>query len=268
MSISCLHMTSFSSSLARIHHTWVEKLPSDLYIPPEAFAILLDHFEGPLDFLLYLVKKNGVDLCQIDIAPIASQYLAYINLMQQVDVELAADYLVMAALLADIKSRLLLPKPSKLESEEDPRINLLERLARYAKIKAVAQQLQHAEILGRDRYLTAVARPAEQTLDALGGFSAQLLHYTMQALLSRPTPDVHEISAESVDLAERIDAVQRAVQSGQPVRFTALLLPQQGRMGVVVTLLAILELLRQRGIEILDDGLDRLQPLRVIRCAG
>ena len=155
----------------------------------------------------------------------------------------------------------------QIELEDDPRHSLLERLARYAQIKASAQQLQQAEILGRDRYLTAVARPAESS-DPLSGFAAQLLHDAMLALLGRPAPLTHDIPAESVDLAERIDAVQRAVQSGQPVRFTALLLPQQGRMGVVVTLLAILELLRQRGIEILDDGLDRLQPLRVIRCAG
>ncbi len=258
-------MISLPLSPARIDETWLDALPSDLYIPPEAFAILLERFEGPLDFLLYLVKKNGFDLRQIDIAPIASQYIAYINLMQDLDVELAADYLVMAALLADIKSRLLLPKPSKVAIEDDPRQNLLERLARYAQIKASAQQLQHAEILGRDRYLTAVAIPAEQPSHT-DRFAAQLLHDAMRALLGRPAPLMHDIPAESVDLAERIDSVQRAIQSGQPVCFTALLLVQQGRIGVVVTLLAVLELLRQRCIQILDDGLDSVHPLRVIRC--
>ena len=266
-------MTSLMLSPARIDETWLETLPNDLYIPPEAFAILLERFEGPLDFLLYLVKKNGFDLRQIDIAPIANQYIAYINLMQHVDIELAADYLVMAALLADIKSRLLLPKPRQIELEDDPRHSLLERLARYAQIKASAQQLQQAEILGRDRYLTAVARPTASH-DQVSGFAAQLLHDAMLALLGRPAPLTHDIPAESVDLAERLDAVQRALQSGQPVCFTALLLARQGRIGVVVTLLAVLELLRQGSVRILDDGLTLhhpttpIQPLRLIRHIG
>ena len=98
-------------NLARVNDEWFSELPEDLYIPPEAFAIMLERFEGPLDFLLYLVRKNGLDLVKLDIAPIATQYLAYIRLMQQLDIELAGDYLVMAALLADLKSRLLLPAP-------------------------------------------------------------------------------------------------------------------------------------------------------------
>lgn len=260
-------MTSLMLSPARIDETWLETLPNDLYIPPEAFAILLERFEGPLDFLLYLVKKNGFDLRQIDIAPIANQYIAYISLMQHVDIELAADYLVMAALLADIKSRLLLPKPRQVEVEDDPRHNLLERLARYAEIKASAQQLQQADILGRDRYLTAVARPTV-VHDQMDSFPAQLLQDAMLALLGRPMPLIHEIPAESVDLAERIEAVQHAIQSGQPVAFSALLLARQGRLGTVVTLIAVLELLRQRCIQILDDGLDHMWPLRIIRCTG
>lgn len=258
-------MSHLQLSPARIDHTWLEALPNDLYIPPEAFAILLERFEGPLDFLLYLVKKNGFDLRQIDIAPIASQYMAYINLMQDIDVELAADYLVMAALLADIKSRLLLPKPSKVELEDDPRHNLLERLARYAQIKTAAQQLQQAEILGRDRHLAYAERPDAENPVSSGGFSAQLLHDAMLALLGRPEPLRHEVPAESVDLAERMDAVQRAVQSGQPVRFTDLLLARQGRIGVVVSLIAVLELLRQRCIRVIDDGLSA-RALCVIRC--
>lgn len=258
-------MTSVQFSPARVEHTWLEALPNDLYIPPEAFAILLERFEGPLDFLLYLVKKNGFDLRQIDIAPIASQYMAYINLMQQLDVELAADYLVMAALLADIKSRLLLPKPSKVELEDDPRHNLLERLSRYAQIKAAAQRLHQAEILGRDRYLAYTERPEDIDPLSVSGFSAQLLQDAMQALLGRPVPISHNIAAEPVDLAERIDAVQRAVQIGKPVWFYDLLLVKQGRIGVVVTLIAVLELLRQRHIRLLNDGLSD-QGLCVIRC--
>jgi len=251
-------MTLMLSSPARIEHTWLDTLPDDLYVPPEAFAILLERFEGPLDFLLYLVKKNGVDLRQIDVAPIAAQYMAYINLMQQLDVELAADYLVMAALLADIKSRLLLPRPRQVELEDDPRQNLLERLARYAEIKAAAQRLQQADILGRDRYPAMAEQPTWQRLgqDAeTDVFAAQLLRDAMLAVLGKPAPLLHQITAEPVDLAERIDAVQRAVQIGKPVRFYQLLVVKQGRIGVVVTLIAVLELLRQRYIQMVDDGL-------------
>lgn len=251
-------MSPTPASPARIEHTWLDNLPDDLYIPPEAFAILLERFEGPLDFLLYLVKKNGVDLRQIDVAPIAAQYMAYINLMQQLDVELAADYLVMAALLADIKSRLLLPRAQKIEVEDDPRQNLLERLARYAEIKAAAQRLQQVDILGRDRHVAMAEQPAWQDLERdqpTEVFAAQLLRDAMLAVLGKPAPLLHQITAEPVDLAERIDAVQRAVNTGHPVRFCALLQAKQGRIGVVVTLIAVLELLRQRYIEVLNDGL-------------
>ena len=247
-------MTLMLSSPARIEHTWLDTLPDDLYIPPEAFAILLERFEGPLDFLLYLVKKNGFDLRQIDIAPIASQYMAYINLMQHLDVELAADYLVMAALLADIKSRLLLPRAQKIEVEDDPRQNLLERLARYAQIKTAAQQLQQFDILGRDRY-PAMAEPLPALSEQTEVFAAQLLRDAMLMVLGKPAPITHQITAEPVDLAERMDAVQRAVQQGQPVWFYDLLQSSQGRVGVVVTLIAVLELLRQRYIRLVEDGL-------------
>lgn len=247
-------MNTAPQSPVRIEQTWLQSLPDDLYIPPEAFAILLECFEGPLDFLLYLVKKNGFDLRQIDLAPIANQYVAYINLMQQLDVELAADYLVMAALLTDMKSRLLLPKPSKIEVEDDPRQNLLERLQRYAQIKTAAQHLQNAEILGRDRYLAYVDLP-QPALHAETGFSAELLYDAMLAVLGKPRPFSHQISAEPVDLAERIEAVQRATQTGRPVWFYDLLVAKQGRIGVVVTLIAVLELLRQRQIQLIEDGL-------------
>ena len=244
--------------LARVEQTWLDDFPNDLYVPPEAFAILLERFEGPLDFLLYLVKKNGFDLRQIDVAPIAAQYMAYINLMQQLDVELAGDYLVMAALLADIKSRLLLPRPRQVELEDDPRQNLLERLARYAEIKAAAQRLQQSEILGRDCHLAMAEPPIHQHTSHHAEhevFAAQLLRDAMLALLGRPQPSQHAVAAEPVDLAERIDRVQRAVHAGQPVLFTTLLSARQGRIGVVVTLIAVLELLRQRYIQVVDDGL-------------
>jgi segregation and condensation protein A len=249
-------------SLARVNNEWFSELPDDLYIPPEAFAIMLERFEGPLDFLLYLVRKNGLDLVKLDIAPIASQYLAYIQLMHQLDIELAGDYLVMAALLADLKSRLLLPVPKSLTVEEDPRQSLLARLEEYARIKQGAALLNDQLIEGRDVFAVTVGvsnvLPDDAELE-IARFDANILQLAMRALLSRPAVVEHRINAEEVPLEERIIAVRQALQSGKSIRFDHLLSKAQGRMGIVVTFMAILELLRQQEIEIVHDGLNEHQ---------
>ncbi len=249
-------------SLARVNNEWFSELPDDLYIPPEAFAIMLERFEGPLDFLLYLVRKNGLDLVKLDIAPIASQYLAYIKLMHQLDIELAGDYLVMAALLADLKSRLLLPIPKSLTVEEDPRQSLLARLEEYARIKQGAALLNDQLIEGRDVFAVTVGVSNILPNDAkieFTRFNANILQLAMRAMLSRPPIIEHRISAEEVPLEDRMMAVRQALQSGKSIRFDHLLVRAQGRMGIVVTFMAILELLRQQEIEIVDDGLNENQ---------
>jgi segregation and condensation protein A len=249
---------NLNTHLARVNDEWFSEFPDDLYIPPEAFAILLERFEGPLDFLLYLVKKNGLDLVKLDIAPIASQYLAYIKLMHQLDIELAGDYLVMAALLADLKSRLLLPAPKSLTIEDDPRKNLLARLEEYARIKQGAALLNDQLVEGRDVFAVSIGisnvLPNHAELE-ITRFNADILQLAMRAMLSRPPVAEHRILAEEVPLEERIIAVRHAVQAGQNIRFDHLLVRSQGRMGIVVTFMAILELLRQQEIEIVDDGL-------------
>ncbi len=245
-------------NLARVNDEWFSELPDDLYIPPEAFAILLERFEGPLDFLLYLVRKNGLDLVKLDIAPIASQYLSYIKLMQQLDIELAGDYLVMAALLADLKSRLLLPAPKSLTVEDDPRQSLLARLEEYARIKQGAAALNDQLIDGRDVFAVTVGvsnvLPDDVTPE-ITRFNADILQLAMRAMLTRPQVAEHRIIAEEVPLEDRIIAVRHALESGESIRFDHLLVSSQGRMGIVVTFMAILELLRQQEIEIVDDGL-------------
>lgn len=246
-------------NLARVNDEWFSELPDDLYIPPEAFAIMLERFEGPLDFLLYLVKKNGLDLVKLDIAPIASQYLAYIKLMHQLDIELAGDYLVMAALLADLKSRLLLPAPKSLTVEDDPRQSLLARLEEYARIKQGAALLNDQLIEGRDVFAVTVGVSNSLPDNAepeIIRFNADILQLAMRAMLSRPAVVEHRIIAEEVPLEDRIIAVRQALQSGKSIRFDHLLVRAQGRMGIVVTFMAILELLRQQEIEIVDDGLN------------
>jgi segregation and condensation protein A len=204
------------------------------------------------------VKKNGLDLVKLDIAPIASQYLAYIKLMHQLDIELAGDYLVMAALLADLKSRLLLPAPKSLTVEDDPRHNLLARLEEYARIKQGAALLNDQIIEGRDVFAVTVGVSHVLPDDAepeMTRFNADILQLAMRAMLSRPPVAEHRILAEEVPLEARIIAVRHAVQEGQSIRFDHLLVRSQGRMGIVVTFMAILELLRQQEIEIVDDGL-------------
>jgi len=247
------------ANLARVNDEWFSELPEDLYIPPEAFAIMLERFEGPLDFLLYLVKKNGLDLVKLDIAPIATQYLSYIQLMKNLDIELAGDYLVMAALLADLKSRLLLPAPKSLTLEDDPRKNLLARLEEYARIKSGAAALNDQLVEGRDVFAVTVGVSQVVPIDAVidrEQFDANLLQLALRALLTRPAPHEHRILAEEIPLEDRILAVRHAVAGGHSIRFDHLLAPSQGRMGIVVTFMAILELLRQHEIEIVDDGVE------------
>lgn len=249
----------------RVHDEWVSDLPDDLYIPPAAFEILLTHFEGPLDFLLYLINKNGLDLLSLEIAPIASQYLKYIDKMKALDVELAADYLVMAALLADLKSRLLLPKPEALSIEDDPRKNLIERLEAYAKIKKGAAWLQERPVLERDVFPTNTLPPTTQHIATDERFEAELLQQAMKLLLARPRIQPHQIVHETVQLDERISTVRKLTSNGRQLNFYQLLSPSQGHMGIVVTFMAILELVRQHEIEVISSGLD--EPL-IIRGAA
>lgn len=241
----------------RVHDEWISSIPDDLYIPPEAFEILLEYFEGPLDFLLYLVNKNGLDLLALDIAPIASQYLQYIDKMKALDIELAADYLVMAALLADLKSRLLLPKPeAAISLEDDPRKQLIERLEAYAKIKKGAAWLQERNVLERNVFPTAVNLPDSHGIVPDEHYDAVLLEKALMALLKRPRIKAHQIEHEAIQLEDRMDAVRLATRGRQTLSFIELLAPYQGRMGIVVTFMAILELLRQGQILIVSAGVD------------
>lgn len=247
-----------SSINIRVHDEWVSSIPDDLYIPPAAFEILLAQFEGPLDFLLYLIHKNGLDLRVLDIAPIASQYLQYIDKMQALDVELAADYLVMAALLADLKSRLLLPKPEAVSIEDDPRRSLIERLEIYARIKKGAAWLQERPVLERDVFATNALPPMSNSIDDETRYDTEALKLAMELLLARPKILPHQIDVEEVQLDDRIGVVKRLTANQSIVSFDQLLQPSQGRMGIVVTFMAILELVRQRSIVILSSGLDQV----------
>ncbi|TCM68042.1 condensin subunit ScpA [Acinetobacter calcoaceticus] len=238
----------------RVLDEWQESVPEDLYIPPAAFEILLDHFEGPLDFLIYLIQKNGFDLIQLDIAPIAAQYLSYIDNMKSLNIELTADYMVMAALLADLKSRLLLPKPKNLHIEKDPKQELIDRLETYLKIKKAAERLGQMPILDRDTFDTHILIGDMQQLNE--GYAIDQLRDAMLCIFNRPEPVVHKIEQEPVLLEERIQYIQHLLRHGDTLSFGLLLKPSQGRLGMVVTFMAILELTRQQKVNIVATGIE------------
>lgn len=250
------------SAHIRVLDEWQDTIPEDLYIPPAAFEILLEHFEGPLDFLIYLIQKNGFDLLQLDIAPIAAQYLSYMDAMKSLNIELTADYMVMAALLADLKSRLLLPKPKHLAApENDPKQELIDRLENYLRIKQAAERLGQMTILERDTFETNVT--LGHVSFSNDGYEASLLRDAILCVFNRPEPVVHQVLQEPVLLEERLAYIESKLQNGAVLEFEALLKPSQGRMGMVVTFMAILELTRQQKVNIIATGIEA--PLAIQR---
>ncbi|MBF7686708.1 segregation and condensation protein A [Acinetobacter rathckeae] len=256
---SALQAPVAQSPAIRVFDQYHNDIPDDLYIPPAAFQILLSYFEGPLDFLLYLIKKNGFDLLQLDIAPIATQYLSYIQQMKSLDIELTADYLVMAALLADLKSRLLLPRPTTLQIEDDPKQQLVERLEQYLRIKEAATALNALHVLDRDTFSPQIM--LGQAKVNLDGFDANILSDALHCLFNRPEPMTHQVASENVSLEERMEHIEHTLQRGQRYTFNQLLTPKQGKVGMVVTFMAILELARQEKITILATGVE--EPLSI-----
>jgi segregation and condensation protein A len=232
--------------------------PQDLFIPPDALEVILELFEGPLDLLLYLIRKQKFDILDLPIAPITTQYMAYVELMKDIKLELAAEYLVMASILAEIKSRLLLPKQAVEEEEGDPRADLVRRLQEYEVIKNAAEQLDSLPRIERDHYLPEV--------DLAEGFTPKVLntHVDLGELVSALQGVVkrnqafaqHHIQKESLSTRERmahILSTLKQCQSSQPYQeFASLFSQQEGRQGVVVTFLAILELIKESLIECLQ----------------
>ena len=249
-----IHDSMESVSNIRVLDEWQEAIPEDLYIPPAAFEILLEHFEGPLDFLIYLIQKSGFDLLQLDIAPIATQYLSYMNNMKSLNIELTADYMVMAALLADLKSRLLLPKPKTINIEKDPKQDLIDRLETYLRIKKAAERLGQMPVLDRDTFTTNVS--LGHIPKVYEGYEIEMLRDALYCIFNRPEPVVHKIEQEPVLLEERIAYIEQMIESGDVLRFHELLNPNQGRMGMVVTFMAILELTRQQKLHIISSGVE------------
>ena len=232
----------------------VLELPRDLYIPPDALEVFLEAFEGPLDLLLYLVKRQNLEILDIPIAAVTRQYMEYIDLMKELRLELVAEYLAMAAMLAEIKSRLLLPRPESMEDEGDPRAELVRRLREYERFKQAAEQLDDLPRIGRDLLEIRAATPHLRLERPLPGVALDDLVAALAGVLGRAlTFRHHRVRMESLSVRERMSIVLAHVSRTQFVEFTTLFTPQEGRQGVVVTLLAVLELLRESLVELVQS---------------
>jgi len=245
------------------------EVPSDLFIPPDALEVLLDSFSGPLDLLLYLIRRQNIDILDIPILMITQQYMQYIHLMEEKRLELAADYLVMAALLAEIKSRMLLPvsvTQSGSDAEEDPRMALVRRLQAYELFKEAAMLVDQLPRYERDVYsvqlLVDTTALTSEVIKIHPDVELSSLSQLMRGLLQRQVQlGNHQIAREPMSVRDRMNLVLQRLQPDQYTEFTCLFSRQEGRMGLVVTLLAILELSRQSLLIIMQPTM--LAPIHV-----
>ena len=247
--------------LATVRGEPLLKLPDDLYIPPDALEVFLDAFEGPLDLLLYLIRRHNLDILDIPIAEITRQYTGYIEMMQDLRLELAAEYLVMAAILAEIKSRMLLPRPKpEHEDEDDPRTELIRRLQEYERFKQAAEDLDALPRLERD-IMTAQAEVAEHRQVKLPPeVDLREVLLALRDVMNRAELFAqHHIQSEPLSVRERMSRIMQAVNNAEHgtefVRFETLFDLEEGRLGAVVTFLALLELLREHLIDLVQQEL-------------
>jgi segregation and condensation protein A len=229
-------------------------MPLDLYIPPDALEVFLDAFEGPLDLLLYLIKRQNLDILDIPIASITDQYMEYMEMMKELKLELAAEYLVMAAMLAEIKSRLLLPRPESAgEDEEDPRAELIRRLQEYERFKQAALDLDALPRLERDVFAVHAEIPPGHYNRVPPAVDLREILLALRGVLARADLFAsHRVEKESLSLRERMSLVLERLRGGAFVRFTALFEISEGRAGVVVTFLALLELIKAATLELVQ----------------
>jgi segregation and condensation protein A len=228
------------------------QLPRDLYIPPQALEIFLEAFEGPLDLLLYLIRRQNVDILNIPIAEITRQYTQYIELMQELQLELAGEYLVMAATLAEIKSRMLLPRPQDAElGEEDPRAELVRRLQEYERFKRAASDIDALPRLERDVWQASAHVVERAPVRALPQVTLRemLLAFKEVALRAEMFAH-HHVRREPLSVRERMSNILAALEAGSFLEFSRLFTLAEGRAGVTVAFIAVLELVREGLIEL------------------
>ena len=241
---------------AVIEGTPMSQIPMDLYIPPDALEVILEAFEGPLDLLLYLIRKQNLDILDIKVSEITSQYMAYIDLMTDVQFELAAEYLVMAAVLAEIKSRMLLPRQSEDETDEDdPRAELIRKLQEYERFKQAALDIDELERLNRNFWHAVADAPVTEKIRPLPEMQLQDLLVELSRVLNRAENYIsHHVSLEPLSTRERMSNILDAISAAgdQFVSFSSLFNIEEGRSGVIVTFIAMMELIKESLLEIVQ----------------
>lgn len=245
----------------------ISEWPQDLFIPPDALEVVLDSFEGPLDLLLYLIRKQNLDILNIPVADITRQYMSYVELMHTANLDLAAEYLVMAALLAEIKSRMLLPRP-KAEDEdgEDPRAALVRRLQEYERFSKAANQLDDRPRMERDIFRADAPFEDDNPPEVKAQVSLQQLVRAYQSVVERAEANTHMlVSREMLSMRERMTHILQRLQQNDYVRFEELFTQAEGRAGVVVTFIALLELFRDDMLVVVQN--EPFAPIHIRRAA-
>ncbi|MFC3284599.1 segregation and condensation protein A [Litchfieldella rifensis] len=247
-----------AEALARLFDEPIFDAPEDLYIPPEALRVFLETFEGPLDLLLYLIRRQNLDILSIDVAAITHQYIEYVELMKALEIELAGEYLLMAAMLAEIKSRTLLPRPPKGDDEDDesdPRAELIRRLQEYEQLKLAAESLNELPRQGRDWFPAQAGLPPLETRVVHPEVELDELLRALSGILRRAELNQsHQISREVLSTRERMLAIMGRLNHEHYTPFESLFTLEEGRAGVIVTFMAILELAKEAMIEIVQNA--------------
>ncbi len=240
--------------LAVVRGEPVTELPQDLYIPPDALEVFLEAFEGPLDLLLYLIRKQNLEILDIPIAEVTRQYMNYIELMKELRLELAGEYLVMAAMLAEIKSRMLLPRPTEETDEEDPRAELVRRLQQYERYRLAAEGIDKLPRIGREIHLVVVEneRPPQRRVQA-NVTLFELLDAFKQVMERAELYRHHRVLREPLSVRERMSQILATVDSEAFAPFESLFNIKEGRMGLVVTFIAVLELIKESLIVLIQQ---------------
>jgi segregation and condensation protein A len=229
-------------------------MPKDLYIPPDALEVFLEAFEGPLDLLLYLIKRQNIDILDIPIFDITKQYVSYIEMMQVMRIDIAGEYLVMAAMLAEIKSRMLLPRPTETDEEDDPRAELIRRLQEYERFKLAAEDIDELPRMERDIFIAKAALPELHHDRPLPEVDLRELLLAFKDAMARADMYTHhQIQREALSVRERMSRVLSKINADGFTDYTTLFSIEEGRRGVVVTLLAILELVKEQLIDMVQS---------------
>lgn len=242
-----------AAPFARIYGQPLLEIPQDLYIPPDALEVFLEQFQGPLDLLLYLIRKENISVLDIPMAKLTEQYLVYVEMMRSQQLELAAEYLLMAAMMIEIKSRMLLPRPVNTDIEEDPRAELVRRLMEYEQMKLAAHNLNELPQAGRDFTVVQVLFEREAML-RLPDVSIEDLKHAWLTLLQRASVNRHHrITREQLSVREHMTRILRLLQTEEFIAFEKLFTPEQGVPVLVVSFLAVLELAKETLLEISQE---------------